>query len=1321
MALTTAQIQNAYVAFFNRPADVAGLNYWTSYNGSIADLFNAFAGSQEYKALFTGQNSTQIVNTVYQNLFGRSPDVAGLNYWVGQLDAGKVTVGNIANAVNAGAQGTDKTIIDNKVAAATSFTTALDTTSEIVGYAQASNATLSQVKTWLSAVTDQASTVTAATAALPALTTTVSSGASSAAVNVTLTTAQDNITGTSGNDTFTARIFDNSNTLQSGDKIAGAGGTDTLSADIGNSQNFAITAETSDVEIVSIRAQAVSKDSTDNNTASTSEVQIDAQRMVGVNQWESNNSRADLLIEDVRILDTQITKDITIAMVETDPGHVDYGVYFDQLSLRATNNASSTLTLEVMDTRSNAAGTGPLKDNPYNGFQFYVNGKLVKVASTAIDNALTYTELKTAITDAVKAVPELANFTVDFGRSFTVSDTLGSPQTGTTITLTSTKGEAVTTGTGSGWVAAGAVPPSSGLHTNMSTAASTSTEKVTSKVILDDVGRGSTGGDLVIGGLSVGDTSTSLGVERFEIEVRDNSKLQTINSTNNTLQEVVIKNGATTSSSFAYVTTEKDKGDLTVNGNVALTLGNSNVDNNVAPTAVSTTGTATAYGTGIDAALPGSATQHNAYGFSDVRLIDASGASSNSAGVATNAAFAGDLSFTAEVTARSIAKYMNLVDTQANPKETVNTGDGVNGFGTGSIANFNYLTGTGNDKIVVDVDGSVVSSRSLVVAGREDFTFNIDGGAGNDSITLKLINNDIVAGVRNNPGNGQNWYNNQDLNNNVTVSGGAGNDTIWTPGAGDVKIDGGAGNDTIYTDNTGFQAVTTSGATGYSGAATSYVKGQWVFNTVDQVTAFGAAPAAGLYGAAGRNINDLRSDTNESYNFYNSKLVVTFQGIPTATAVTVTGTGYKTTDLEINQAIKKAINDDAVLSKLLVAEDGPANSLVVKSLIDGTMALIDGTMATTDLAVTLTPLTATEVAALSATEIAAAGAAYGLTSPTAATVSAAIAAAYTAFSVTNGDYMTAMANDGAASITGNNSLSTSDNLVLPGADNDVIVLGTTEGTSAAASSNETIVIGTSFGNDTVVNFDDSGFGQDYFDFTALKGTALVAGYTTDKSITIQAATTLATSATVTEKAAVEALFNAANAAAQDHVFLSVNAHNVASVYTVVDAAGASNAVATLQGTIDLADVAWTSLTAANFTNSSATNYFLNNGPTGLNGTAGTGGTGGTGTGTGTAGTVAVTAAGSVTETAATNTTFNVALGNYTYTVAGFGAGDKLVFPTAGLATVNNASFTDGIVEVQYASGGQTVVVQLTGIPAATDAGIFGVSSFNTAFGAGSLA
>ena len=111
----------------------------------------------------------------------------------------------------------------------------------------------------------------------------------------------------------------------------------------------------------------------------------------------------------------------------------------------------------------------------------------------------------------------------------------------------------------------------------------------------------------------------------------------------------------------------------------------------------------------------------------------------------------------------------------------------------------------------------------------------------------------------------------------------------------------------------------------------------------------------------------------------------------------------------------------------------------------------------------------------------------------------------------------------------------------------------------------------------------------------------------------------------------------------------------------------------------------------------------------------TGGSGGTGSQT-----IAVSAAGSVTETSATNTTFNIASGTYTYNIAGFGTGDKLAFPTAGLATIINASTSDGIVDVQYANAGQTVTIHLTGIPSATDATILGTSSFNTAFGAGSL-
>ena len=108
----------------------------------------------------------------------------------------------------------------------------------------------------------------------------------------------------------------------------------------------------------------------DNNLAGK-EVKIDAQRMKDVLNWENNDSRADLVVEDVRINDNQITKDITITMRQTDPGHVDYGLYFDQNSLRNYTNANSQINLRVLDTYSTSKGEANLKDSPYGSFTFY--------------------------------------------------------------------------------------------------------------------------------------------------------------------------------------------------------------------------------------------------------------------------------------------------------------------------------------------------------------------------------------------------------------------------------------------------------------------------------------------------------------------------------------------------------------------------------------------------------------------------------------------------------------------------------------------------------------------------------------------------------------------------------------------------------------------------------------------------------------------------------------------------------------------------------------------------------------------------------------
>ncbi len=285
----------------------------------------------------------------------------------------------------------------------------------------------------------------------------------------------------------------------------------------------------------------------------------------------------------------------------------------------------------------------------------------------------------------------------------------------------------------------------------------------------------------------------------------------------------------------------------------------------------------------------------------------------------------------------------------------------------------------------------------------------------------------------------------------------------------------------------------------------------------------------------------------------------------------VAGTGFKTTDLEINQAIKAAINSHAVLSKLLVATDGPANSLVVTSLIDGVHTLANLTSTLT----LPTAVTSAELAGAITAGLVAAGS-------TDATLLTAMGVAKATFD-SNADYATQWAESGAAGgntfLVGANSTSSSDNTVTPGVGNDVIVLGTTVGTDLLTSSNEVVKYAGTFGNDTIVNFAASGLGIDKLDFSALNGLASAFGsFSADKSIVVDApAATALTAAQI-------ALKFTDSATAINHVYVAVDTNNIGSIWTVADAAGtaAAGVVATLVGSIDMADTTWSTLTAANF-------------------------------------------------------------------------------------------------------------------------------------------
>ncbi len=159
---TEVEVQKTYLAFFGRPADPVGLNFWLTQTVPVMNA--GFAASAEYATLYSGLSDVQRVSQVYTNLLGRAPDAGGLLYWAGELTAGRQTVATLVTSMQTFALGIDITTIANRVTYATAFTAAVDTVDEIVGYTgtAASNAARAAVLL----VTDTAASLTTAQAAL---------------------------------------------------------------------------------------------------------------------------------------------------------------------------------------------------------------------------------------------------------------------------------------------------------------------------------------------------------------------------------------------------------------------------------------------------------------------------------------------------------------------------------------------------------------------------------------------------------------------------------------------------------------------------------------------------------------------------------------------------------------------------------------------------------------------------------------------------------------------------------------------------------------------------------------------------------------------------------------------------------------------------------------------------------------------------------------------------------------------------------------------------------------------------------------------------
>lgn len=239
MATNTDLVQQLYVAYYNRPADVAGLNYWVAAldgGATIDQVSKSFNTAPEYTALFAGKTADSIVDTVYQNLFGRHAETAGLNYWGPKVASGAISTADLvkqflAGAVNAdGTPNADGVAFANKVTVAEAFTTEIGTPgneAERLAYSNATPATLATIKAYLAGVNTDPATLAAALANVHAVA--VSAIPAAPVTVASLTGGIDTLTGGAGNDTFNAVDVTGSPSVLGGlDVIDGAGGSNIL-------------------------------------------------------------------------------------------------------------------------------------------------------------------------------------------------------------------------------------------------------------------------------------------------------------------------------------------------------------------------------------------------------------------------------------------------------------------------------------------------------------------------------------------------------------------------------------------------------------------------------------------------------------------------------------------------------------------------------------------------------------------------------------------------------------------------------------------------------------------------------------------------------------------------------------------------------------------------------------------------------------------------------------------------------------------------------------------------------------------------------------
>lgn len=111
-----SDLTDLYVAYFDRAPDALGLYYWASRVSdgmTFEEIAKSFAVQHEALLHYgTTTTATEFVTKVYDNVLGRAPDASGLQYWVNELQAERVSQEDFILAFIGGARAPTGSALD---------------------------------------------------------------------------------------------------------------------------------------------------------------------------------------------------------------------------------------------------------------------------------------------------------------------------------------------------------------------------------------------------------------------------------------------------------------------------------------------------------------------------------------------------------------------------------------------------------------------------------------------------------------------------------------------------------------------------------------------------------------------------------------------------------------------------------------------------------------------------------------------------------------------------------------------------------------------------------------------------------------------------------------------------------------------------------------------------------------------------------------------------------------------------------------------------------------------------------------------------------